>query len=482
MSDAWVYAFVLAGYMGFVVAIGVIASRRKRSREEVLLGGRRIGPWVTSLSYVAAYFSSVVIIGGGAFGYRYGLATLWVGGINVLIGITLAWIVLGRRLREFTARLGTMTVPGFLARRFASPEARIISALVIAVFLVIYNVSILKGMGNAFEGMIGIPYSLGVLLAGAIIVGYVALGGYTAVVWAGFFQAWIMGTGLVLLTVYALRAAGGLTATVGALTAIDRGLVDTPGAWGWAGLVSYSLIVSFGVWGMPQLLVRFYSIRSVRALRVGVIAASLGGCLALLPYALGAVAHVLYPRLATPDLAVPTLTQGVLPSWGGALFLAGVIAAGMSTFAAVLIITSGAVVRDFYEKGLGRSLSERQSVRAIRVVSALVGGVSLGIALRPPALVLVLTAFSWSAIASTCLWPVLLGLFWKRATRAGVVASMLGGLVVSLVWMGFGAPFGVHGFLPGIGASFLLLVGASLATPRPSPELVGRVFGEGRSA
>ena len=122
MTDTMVYALVLAGYMVLVVGIGVLASRRKRSREELLLGGRRIGAWVTSLSYVAAYFSSVVIIGGGAFGYRYGLATLWIGGINVLIGITLAWMVLGRRLRVFTARLGTMTVPGFLARIIDVPH------------------------------------------------------------------------------------------------------------------------------------------------------------------------------------------------------------------------------------------------------------------------------------------------------------------------------------------------------------------------
>jgi len=473
-----VNALILAAYMGLLLLIGAAASRRPSTREEFFLGGRRIGPWVTSLSYVAAYFSSVLIIGGGGFGYRYGLATLWVGAINVLVGITLVWIVLGRRLRRFTARLGTMTVPGFLAERFRSREARIVSAVAIAVFLVIYNVSILKGMGNAFEVLMELPYMAGVLLAGAIIVLYVAWGGYTAVVWTGFFQAWIMGTGLVLLTAYTLRAADGLTSLVSRLGSADQGLVHTPGAWGWAGLVSFSMIVSFGVWGMPQLLVRFYSIRSVRVLRVGVVVASLGGCLALLPYLLGAAARVLHPGLAHSDLAIPTLSKAVLPPWAAALFLAGVIAAGMSTFAAVLIITSGALVEDLVAKGLRRPLTERQAVRASRWVSAGVGLISLGIALRPPALVLVLTAFAWSAIASVCLWPVVLGVTWKRVTRHGVLASMVGGLTVTLAWMILGSPFGVHGFLPGMGTSLLLIVAVSLATAKPPAELIARAWGE----
>jgi len=224
MSETAIYAFVLLLYMGLLVIVGLFTSRSLRNVEDFYIGGRRIGPWVTALSYVAAYFSSVVIIGGGGFGYQYGMSTLWIGAVNVLLGCTLAWIVLGRRLREFTTRLGTMTIPGFLATRFKAKEARIISALVIAVFLIIYNVSILKGMGHIFEGLMHIPYIVGVLLSGVIIVFYVSLGGYLAVVWTGFFQAWVMGAGLILLTVGALKAVGGLSATNAALAAVDRGL------------------------------------------------------------------------------------------------------------------------------------------------------------------------------------------------------------------------------------------------------------------
>ena len=476
MSETAIHVVVLVAYMIGLIAVGLLASRRMRSSEDFYLGGRKIGPWVTSLSYVAAYFSSVVIVGGGGFAYRYGMGTLWIGAINVLVGCTLVWIVLGRRLRRFSERLGTMTIPGFLAERFGTNGVRVFTALVIALFLIIYNVSILQGMGRMFEVLMGIPYAAGVLLAGAIIILYVSFGGYLAVVWTGFFQAWVMGVGLILLTVAALKAVGGLAAANVALAAIDPGLVSTPGLWGWAGLVSYALIVSFGVWGMPQLVVRFVSIKSTDVLRVGTVIATIGGSMAVLPYLDGAIARVLHPNLANPDLAIPTLTKAVLSPWGSALFLAGVIAAGMSTFASILIITSSAVVRDIVVKGFGRRLPDRVVVRLSRIVSAIVGLISLGIAIRPPALILVLTAFSFAVIASTCLWPLLFGLYWRRATRVGVLASSVGGFVAALLWMAIGSPFGLHGFIPGIGVGLGLMVVVSLATRAPSRAHLDRVW------
>jgi len=451
MSESAIYALVLVVYMGLLIAVGVWTSRRVKSSEDFYAGGRSVGPWVTSLSYVAAYFSSVVIIGGGGFGYRYGMATIWIAAINVLVGCTLAWIVLGKRVRRFTARLGVLTIPGFFAERYRSK--------------------------HAFEVLMGMPYMVAVLLSAVIIILYVSLGGYLAVVWTGFFQAWVMGVGLILLTVAALNAVGGLTAANISLASIDAGLVHTPGDWGWAGLVSFALITSLGVWGMPQMLARFVSMRDVRVLRVGTVVVTIGGAMAVLPYINGAIARVLHPDLASADLAIPTLTKAVLSPWGAAIFLAGVVAAGMSSFSAILLTTSSAVVRDVMQKGFGRDLSERQVIRYGRVVSVVVGVVSLAIALRPPALVLVLMAFASATIASTCLWPLLFGLYWKRTTRWGVLASMVSGLAASLVWMSLGSPFGLHGFIPGIGVSLFAIVFVSLMTRRLPDDHVARVWG-----
>jgi solute:Na+ symporter, SSS family len=463
-----VYTVVLVVYLGILAAIGIVASRRSSNAGDFALGGRSVGPWVTALSFVAAYYSSVVIIGGGAFGWRFGMATLWVGAGNVLIGTTLAWIILGRRIRRFTENLDAMTLPGFFAGRYGSAEARIFSAAATGLFLIIYNVSVLKGMANTFEVLMDLPYWSGVLISGVVILFYTAVGGYLAVVWTSFVQALVMIAALVVLTYMSLQKVGGMTALVDRLHAVDPGLVNTPGTWGWAGLISFTLIVSLGTWGMPQLLVRFYSIKNDKMLRVGTVIVTLGASVALLPYLAGAVARVLVPDIASPDQAIPALTALVLNDWGGALFLAGVVAAGMSTFAGVLIIISSSMVRDVWINGLGREMTPAAELKANRIMSVGVGVISLLIALKPPALVLVLTAFSWAVIASTNLWPLLFGLYWRRTSPRATLWSMILGVSAALAWMIWphlgwlpdlpAKLAGIHGFVVGTSVGLVVIV------------------------
>lgn len=476
MNEIGIYWTVIVVYMFILIGVGLIASRKTRGISDFYLGGRNIGPFVTALSFIAAYFSSVVIIGGGGFGYKFGMSTLWVGAINVLLGCTLCWIFLGKRLRKYTQKLKTMTIPGFIAERFKAPEARIFSAVVIFILMLIYNVSVLKGMGHIFEVLMQIPYIYGILISGIIIILYVAIGGYLAVVWTSFVQALIMIVGLLLLTSRTLFVVGGLTAANEKLAAIDPGLLSTPGIWGYAGLISYCLIVSFGVWGMPQLVIRFYSIKNTAVLRIGTVVVTIGGCLALLPYLNGAVSRILFPALKNPDLAIPTLTKAVLSPLGAAIFLAAVVAAGMSTFAAVLIIVSSAIVRDFWQKGLKKKTDEKKLLRAGRAVSVIAGVISLLIAIKPPGLILVLTAFAWSIIASATLWPILFGIYWRRTTRWGVTTSMFVGSIVALIWMVIGKPFGIHGFIPGISIGLIVIIIVSLLTKPPSKEYIRKIW------
>ncbi len=476
MNEIGIYWTVIVVYMFILIGVGLIASRKTRGIADFYLGGRNIGPFVTALSFIAAYFSSVVIIGGGGFGYKFGMSTLWVGAINVLLGCTLCWIFLGKRLRKYTQKLKTMTIPGFIAERFKAPEARIFSAVIIFILMLIYNVSVLKGMGHIFEVLMQIPYIYGILISGIIIILYVAIGGYLAVVWTSFVQALIMIVGLLLLTSRTLFVVGGLTAANEKLAAIDPGLLSTPGIWGYAGLISFCLIVSFGVWGMPQLVIRFYSIKNTAVLRIGTVVVTIGGCLALLPYLNGAVSRILFPALKNPDLAIPTLTKAVLSPLGAAIFLAAVVAAGMSTFAAVLIIVSSAIVRDFWQKGLKKKTDEKKLLRAGRVVSVIAGVISLLIAIKPPGLILVLTAFAWSIIASATLWPILFGIYWRRTTRWGVTTSMFVGSIVALIWMVIGEPFGIHGFIPGISIGLIVIIIVSLLTKPPSKEFIRKIW------
>lgn len=478
MSGLATYVLVLAVYLGLQFGIGVVASRRmKQSGEGFHLGSRAIGPWVTALSFVSAYFSSVVVIGGGGYGYKYGMGTLWIGASNVVVGALLAWIVLGQRTRRMTARLGSVTLSEFLGRRYAAPEARWLSAAVIGLFLALYSVSVLQGMGQAFSVLMGVPYVTSLLVSSLVIVVYVAMGGYLAVVWTGFFQALVMFGGLLLLTAFAVAGSGGLEQVAIRLAAIDGGrYVQSPGPWGWAGLGSFAMIVSFGVWGMPQLVSRFYSIRSVEVLKLGTVLATVGAATALLPYFNGALARIHHPTLANADSALPVLVRDALPPWAAAVFLAGVIAAGMSTFAAVLITASGAVVRDLVRDTFNVPLDPKQDLRVSRQVSIIIGLAALLVAIKPPAMILTITGFSWAAIASSTLWPYVLGLYWRRATRPAAVASMAGGFLTAMAWMTLRNPFRLHGFVPGVVVSLVLMVAVSLLTSPPARSVVDLAF------
>ena len=470
---------VLIIYLGILVWTGIATSRRSTTAEDFIIGGRTIGPWVTALSFIAVYFSSVLIIGGGAFGYKFGMGTIWIGAINVLVGCTLCWIVLGKKVRLFTERMGVHTISGFFSKRYNSPAAGIFSALIVFLFLIIYNVSVVKGMANSFEVLMNIPYWGGVLISGLIIIFYVVLGGYKAVVWTGFLQAWVMIFSLLLLTFRTLNAVGGLSIGMQKLAEIGPEYVNTPGVWGWAGLLSFCLVVSLGVWGMPQLLIRFYSIKDTKTFRLGTVIVTVGAAIAVIPYMNGALSRILIPHLDNPDLAIPSLSKMVLSNWGAAILLAGVVAAGMSTFAGVLMIVSSSLVKDVYLNGLKKKLSEKQEISANRVVSAAVGVIALLIALKPPALVLVLTGFAWAVIASTNLWPLLFGLYWKGASRTGALSSMIAGALTAIIWTWMGKPFGIHGFIAGSAVSLVVIVTVSLIKKwTPPAGLIEKIWGQ----
>lgn len=458
MSFGLILVIVFALYLLILFLIGLLSRKATATKEDFYLGGRRIGVWVSSFSFVSAYYSSVVIIGGGGFGYKYGMATLWVAAINVLLGTTLAWIILGKRTRELTQKYNAVTLPEFLAKRYQSRTLQIISGLIIAIFLIVYNVSILKAMANISQVLMNVSYLQGLLISGLIIIIYVSLGGYLAVVWTGFFQAWLMIIGLLLLTFFTLTKVGSFSNIFIRLSEINQNLIETPGVWGWSGLVSYCMIVSFGVWGMPQLVARFYSIRDTKVLRIGTVLATLSASIAFLPYFNGAASRILFPNLANPDLAIPNLVKTVLSPISQAIFLTGVMAAGMSTFSAVLITAVSSLVKDFYEDGLNKKLDPQTHLRYARLASMTIGILSLIVAIKPPAMILVLTAFSWAVIAGANLWPFFFSLYLKRLSKTAGLISMLTGAILALVWIILKNPFGIHGFIPGVIVSFLIFI------------------------
>ena len=263
------------------IAVGVgIYTRRAASRDVdgFILGGRNVGPWLSAFAYGTAYFSAVVFIGyAGQFGWKYGMAATWAGIGNAVIGSLLAWWVLGPRTREVTQRLKASTMPEFFGKRYKSKGLRIASAAIIFVFLIPYTASVYNGLSRLFTMAFGVPYEWCVIGMAIVTCIYVVLGGYMATVVNDFLQGIVMLVGITAVIIAVLQTQGGLSEAVVQLSQIQAPGTDQLGAFtsflgpDFLNLMGVVILTSLGTWGLPQMVQKFYAIKSGPAIKQGAI-------------------------------------------------------------------------------------------------------------------------------------------------------------------------------------------------------------------
>ena len=220
-------------FFAMMIGIGWYSRHQARTVEGYVLGGRSVGPWISAFAYGTSYFSAVVFVGyAGQFGWRYGLASTWIGIGNAIIGSLMAWVILGRRTRVMTKHLNSATMPAFFESRYDSQSLKIVASAIIFVFLIPYTASVYNGLSNLFEMAFGIPYIYCVLMMAALTCVYVLLGGYTATVYNDFVQGIIMLIGIVCVIGAVLGGQGGFMNAVRTLSEIPS---DNPVTMGQQG-------------------------------------------------------------------------------------------------------------------------------------------------------------------------------------------------------------------------------------------------------
>ena len=259
-------------FFGLMIAIGWYSRHQARTVEGYVLGGRSVGPWISAFAYGTSYFSAVVFVGyAGQFGWKYGLASTWIGIGNAFIGSLLAWVILGRRTRVMTKHLNSATMPAFFESRYSSSALKIVASAIIFIFLIPYTASVYNGLSNLFEMAFGIPYIYCVIMMAALTCVYVLLGGYTATVYNDFVQGIIMLIGIVAVILAVLNGHGGFLEAVKSLSAIPSDNPVTVGQQGAfasffgpdpMGLMYVIILTSLGTWGLPQMVQKFYAIKS----------------------------------------------------------------------------------------------------------------------------------------------------------------------------------------------------------------------------
>ena len=443
------YIAVLVLFFAVMILIGVRSRRSARSVQGFVLGSRSVGPWLSAFAYGTSYFSAVIFIGyAGQFGWNFGLAATWIGIGNAVLGSMLAWAVLGRRTRVMTQQLDSATMPDYFGKRFADDKLKIAASVIVFIFLIPYTASLYKGLGSLFEMAFNIDYWVCILIMAAVTAVYVLIGGYMATAWNDFIQGIVMLFGIVIVVVAVLASQGGLSEAIAALSQTAAG--NQQGAYtsffgpDLYGLIMVVILTSLGTWGLPQMVQKFYAIKSESSIRKGMIISTLfalivaGGC-----YFLGGFGRLFVTDVSAGyDSIIPAMLQESLPAVLIALVLVLVVSASMSTLSSLVMSSSSTITLDLI-KGVKKDISHKSQMFWIRFFIALFIVISAVIAVVYEEFKLSFIAqmmgVSWGALAGAFLAPYLFSLYWKRTTKLSCwvcfafgVATAIVALVISL--------------------------------------------------
>ena len=494
-------------FFGVMVGIGFYCRKNATDVNGFVLGGRSVGPWLTAFAYGTSYFSAVVFVGyAGQFGWKYGIAATWAGIGNAILGSLLAWVVLGRRTRIMTQHLDSATMPEFFGKRFGSKSLKIAASIIIFVFLIPYTASLYNGLSRLFGMAFNIDYTVCVIVMAVLTGIYVIAGGYMATAINDFIQGIIMLFGISAVIVAVLRSQGGFMAALESLAKVSNETASGPvaGAPGVfasffgpdpINLLGVVILTSLGTWGLPQMVQKFYAIKSEKSIDTGTVISTLfalvvaGGC-----YFLGGFGRLFADVVGvtengTPvggfDAVIPAMLSG-LPDILLAVVVILVLSASMSTLSSLVLTSSSTLTLDLLKDHVIKNMDEKRQVFIMRclIVVFIVISVVLAIIQYKSSVTFIaqLMGVSWGALAGAFLAPFLYGLYWKKATKAACWVSFLFSTIVMVANIFVRSSFPTLLQSPINAGAFCMIAGLiivpviSLFTPKPDHQLVEDAF------
>ncbi len=440
------------------------------SVEGYYLAGKRLPWWVVAFSTNATGESGWLLLGLTGMAYLVGVHALWVV-LGEVIGIALSWMLVARRLKRATDEYGSITVPDYLSSRFNDQRhtLRKFAILVILLMVCAYAAAQMVAAGKAFGVFLEMDYRWGVVLGAFITIVYTATGGFKAVAYTDVLQGILMLLCLVLIPMYAIGHIGGWDALMDQLGRADPGLLDAMGPEGWsvAGIVAVAGFIAIGLpfLGVPQLMVRYMSLRSEREVK----GAAITSVLCIFLFDLGAVliglcGRVLFPDLSDAETVLPVLSQSLFNPVVTGIVMVVVLAAIMSTVDSLLILASSSVVRDYLGQVRRIAVDEKALARIGKWVTVVIGIIAMVAALTDSRAVFWFVLFAWSGLGATFGPVILCGLYWRGTTRAGALAGMITGFATVMVWVLFlkERTFGLYEMVP----AFFLSLAATIVVSR----------------
>ncbi len=477
LGEKMIVGIVFVLYILMMIAVGVYGYSKTQNLDDYLLGGRKMGAFVSALSAGASDMSGWLLMGLPGAIFAAGLGELWIG-VGLLIGTYFNWLVIAKPLRFESERLGAMTVSEYFEKRFpvGKTALRLITAVIILVFFILYTASGLVASGKLFESVFGIDYTTAVVIGTLAIIVYISVGGFIAVCWTDAIQGVLMIGALVIVPLLAVNVIGGWSEMTAAVNSVNSNYLNIWTDSSGQPLTLMSIVSSLG-WGlgymgMPHILVRFMAIESVeripRARRIAVVWSGVSMLAAITIGIIGIAYFNLenIPPLADKERVFMTMMQTLLSPVPAGICLAAILAAIMSTADSQLLVCTSVITEDIYRSFFRRDATDKELLNIGRFSVVALAAIAMYIAMDGGSEVMGLVSYAWAGFGAAFGPAILLSFYYKRISSIGAIAGIIIGGLVVVVWKNMsGGIFDLYELVPGFFISLLTIIIVSLIVP-----------------
>ncbi|MDO6658645.1 sodium/pantothenate symporter [Anaerobacillus sp. 1_MG-2023] len=480
----WQVVLPLLIFLVVIFMVGFYASTYLKSTsnflQEYFLGSRQLGGFILAMTMIATYGSASSFIGGPGVAYTMGLGWVLLSMTQLATGYFVL-SVLGKKFAIMARKIRAVTLIDFLKERYQSKWVVILSALSIIIFLFSAMAAQWVGGARLIESLTGLSYTGALFIFAVSVLVYVIIGGFRAVAITDTVQGVVMLVGTLIILVGTVIAGGGMGKIVSDLAAENPNLISPFGSNRSLTplyVSSFWVLVGIGVVGLPQVAVRAMSYKSSKGMhRALIIGTVVVGFIMLGMHLTGVFARAVLPGIEVGDTVMPQIAMEVLPAWLAGIVLAAPMAAIMSTVDSLLLLVSSAIVKDVYINYVKPDANDQTIKRFSMGVTTLIGVLVFAMAINPPELLIWLNLFSFGGLEAAFIWPVVMGLYWKRGNAGGAMASILTGVGSYILFNTFMPnAFGMHTVVLPVLVSFVGYVGVSLLTSRKHAVVQNKVI------
>lgn len=483
-------------YLVAMLAIGIVCSKRNNTVDDFYLGGRKLGPVVTAMSAEASDMSSWLLMGLPGVAYLTGVADAGWTAIGLAVGTYFNWLIVARRLRNYSAHIGAITIPDFFTNRYKEQKHILtaMAALIIIIFFVPYTASGFAACGKLFATIFGVDYHVAMIISAIVIVGYTATGGFTAASTTDLVQSVIMSIALIVVLIFGVNQAGGMETVIdnaskipGYISMTETFNPETGQSSAYSALTIASTFAwGLGYFGMPHILLRFMAIESDKKIKTSRriatvwVVISMGVAVFIGVVGSGMVANNTMGALADKETIIVEIANllsqhGILPALIAGVILAGILASTMSTADSQLLAASSGVSENILGGLFGIKLSSKSKMIVARLTLIVISVIGVILAWNENSSVFKIVSFAWAGFGASFGPVMLLALFWKRSNKYGAIAGMIAGAVMVFLWKyyiaGLADILNIYELLPAFLFGLLVNVIVSLCTPAPDKEI-----------